>query len=51
MAIVEIAIKDGCERQHNTRITLVPSKVGDGYVVQMSPDMFQEAGKSKKIKL
>lgn len=43
---IEIALKDGCERHQNTRIKLVSSKVGDGYVVRMLTDMFQEAGDS-----
>ena len=46
-----MALKDGCESHHNTRIRLVPSKFVVGCMVQLSPDMFQEAGDSKKINL
>lgn len=51
MEKVEMALKDDCESHYNTRIRLVTSKFGDGYMVQLSPDMFQEAGDSKKINL
>ncbi|KAK4006246.1 hypothetical protein OUZ56_011402 [Daphnia magna] len=43
MEKVEMALKDDCESHYNTRIRLVTSKFGDGYMVQLSPDMFQEA--------
>jgi hypothetical protein len=51
MEKVEMALKDGCESHHNTRIRLVPSKFGDRYLVQLSPDIFQGAGDSKKYNI